>query len=47
MIVIEFIKDGIGDFVEVKEEDFEQVLQDFVQDFLNYRVEYFRISREK
>ena len=46
MIIIEFMRDGIGDYIKTTEESFQEQLEALVNDFINGRVDYLHIFRD-
>ena len=46
MIIIEFMRDGVGDYVKVTEENFQKQLEIFVNDFINGKIKYLHISHD-
>ena len=45
MIIIEFMRDGVGDYIEATEESFQEQLEALINDFINGRVAYLHIFR--
>ena len=45
MIIVEFMRDGVGDYIETTEESFQEQLKILVNDFINGRVDYLHIFR--
>ena len=45
MIIIEFMRDSVGDCIETTEENFQEQLKILVNDFINGRVDYLHIFR--
>lgn len=43
MIIIEFMKNGIGNYIEVTEENFQEQIEIFTNDFVNGIIEYFYV----
>ena len=46
MIIIEFMRDGVGDYIETTEESFQEQLETLVNDFINGRVDYLHIFHD-
>lgn len=44
MIIIEFMRNGIGNYIEVTEENLQEQIEIFTNDFINGIVEYFYVS---
>lgn len=45
MIIIEFMKNGIGDYVEVQEEDLHEVVNTLTAQLIAGEVDYFHVFR--
>ena len=45
MIIIEFMRDGVGDCIKITEEDFQEQLKILTNDFLSGRIDYLHIFR--
>lgn len=45
MITIEFIRNGIGDYIEIQEEDLYEIVNLFTARFITGEVSYFRVFR--
>lgn len=44
MIIIEFIRDDIGDYLEVQEKDLYEMVSMLTAQFTTGKVDYFRVS---
>ena len=47
MIIIEFMRNGIGNYIEVTEENLQEQIEIFTNDFINGIVEYFYVSHNQ
>lgn len=45
MFIIEFIRNGVGDYVEIQEEDLYKMVNLFTAHFITGEVSYFRVFR--
>lgn len=45
MIIIEFMRDGVGDCIKIAEENFQERLEILVNDFINGKIDYLHIFR--
>jgi len=43
MIFIEFMRDDAADYIEVTKENLQEQVETFTKDFIDGRVEYFRV----
>lgn len=45
MIIIEFMKNGVGDYIEVQEEDLYETINTLTAQFITGEVDYFHVFR--
>ena len=45
MIIVEFMRDGVGDCIKIAEENSQGQLETLVNDFINGKIDYLHIFR--